>query len=115
MPDVDPNAVAKAGRKTLQDAIDKLNALKREPGADIDKIDTKIEALLGKQDALTSQELRATEDSDANRLAIAALNTAAAKLTAEAANIKDAATALEDAAKVVDAAGSLVAALAPFI
>ncbi len=115
MPDVDPNKVASAGIEVLQGAIDKLNALKGQPGADIVGIDAQIEALQDKQDDLRNQALRTIEDSDANKQAIAAMNAAAANLNAEAANIKDVATALTTAAKIVSAATALVTALAPFI
>jgi hypothetical protein len=112
---VDPNNVASAGIRTLQGAIDKLNGLKLQPGADIVGIDAQIQALQDKQDDLRDQALRTIEDSDANKQAIAAMTKAAASLSAEAANIKDVATALGVAQKVVAAAGSLIAALAPFI
>jgi hypothetical protein len=115
MPNVDPNQVASAGIQVLQGAIDKLNALKLQRGAGIPQLDAQIEALQDKQDDLRNLALRTIEDSDANRQAIAAMNTAAANLNAEAANIKDAAVALLTGAKIVAAAASLVTALAPFL
>jgi len=115
MPDLDPNTVASAGIDTLQGAIDKLNALKTQPSADIVALDAQIEALLYKQDDLRDQALRTIEDSDANKQAITAMNAAVARLNTEAAKITDLATALAAAAKVVTAATSLVTALAPFI
>lgn len=115
MPDVDPNKVTSAGIDALQGAIDKLYALKLQPGGDIVAIDAQIEALEDKQDDLRNQTLRTIEDSNANQAAIAAMNAAAASLNTEAANIKDVATALGAAAKVLTAATSLVIALAPFL
>ncbi len=115
MADVDPNQVASAGIDALQGAIDKLNALKMQPGADIVAFDAQIEALQDKQDDLRNQALRMIEDSGANKQAIAAMNAAAANLKTEARNIKDVATALGAAAKILTATASLVTALAPFL
>ena len=115
MADIDPNKVASAGIDVLQGAIDKLNALKVQPGADIAAFDAQIEALQDKQDNLRDQALRTIEELPANKTAIAAINAADPNLKAEASNIKDLATALQTAAKVVTAAASLVTTLAPFV
>ena|SRR5258707_10215310 len=115
MAEVNPNDVCAAGIEDIQRAIDKLSALTLQPGADIPGIDAHIDALQDSQADLRNQALRAIEDSAASKLAIAALNAAAAALTAEASKIKDVGTALAGAAKVVSAAGSLVTALAPFL
>jgi hypothetical protein len=112
---IDPNAVASAGIADLQTAIDALNALELQPGADIPGIDAHIKTLITKQAALQNQALRQIEDSVENQQAIAAMNKAAAALKSEAGNIASVATALTDAAKVVSAVTSLITALAPFI
>jgi hypothetical protein len=112
---VNPNDVAAAGDRALQDAIDRLDALKQQSPGDAARIDAQIDALQSQQAALRDQALCAIEDSDSNRQAIAAMNAAAASLNAEAANMRATAAALTSATKVVAAAASLVAALARFV
>lgn len=115
MAQMDPNEVATAGVQTLQVAIAKLDALKRQPDADAGQIDARIDALQTAQAALRDQALRTIEESDASKQAIAAMNAAAASLKVEAAAMKALAADLASVAKIVTAATSLVAALAYFV
>src|SRR5260221_3740425 len=115
MADVDANGVAKKGIQDLQGAIDRLNAAKIQPGADIPGIVQQIEALQRQQAALRDLALGTIQDTKANKQAIAAISAAAASLTTEAGKIKNVATALSGAAKIVTAVASLVTALTPFV
>jgi hypothetical protein len=112
---VDPNQVAKAGVDEIQVAINELSIMLTKPAANIAAINGKINDLTAKQVALRTQALRVIVASEANRLAIAAMNNAAAALKTESMMIGNVATALNDAAKVISEAASLIAALAPFI
>lgn len=112
---IDPNDVASAGIDDVQDAIDRLNALKSKPGADIPSINAQIKVLIAKQVSLRTQALRQIEDTPENQQAIAAMNDAAADLKTAAGNITDTATALTAAAKVVSTVTTLITSLAPFI
>jgi len=115
MAQVNPNDVATTCVLALQGAIAKLDALKQQPDADVGQIDAQIDALQTAQAALRDQALRAIEESEANKQAIAAMNSAAANLRTEAAAMQATAADLTSAAEVVTAATSLVAALAHFI
>lgn len=115
MTTVDLNAVATAAIANLQKAIDKLNALKRQPGADIGKFTAQIEALEERQADLRTLALASIESSPENQAAIAAVNGSAAKLQTEAGNITTVANALNTAAQIVTCAADLFAALGTFV
>jgi hypothetical protein len=112
---VNPNDVATAAIQVLLGAIARLDALKRQPQADVVQLDTQIDALQAQQAALRDQALRQIEDSPAGQQAIAAMSAAAATLAAEATTLKATATDLTGVAQLVTAATSLVAAFAPFL
>jgi methyl-accepting chemotaxis protein len=115
MPQFDPNPVASGGADDVQGSINKLVAMKQQPGADIPGINTKIATLVQQQADLANQALQVIEASPANQQAITSINDAAARLKTEAAKIGNVATALNDAAKVITEATSLITTLAPFI
>ena len=114
MATVDLNAVATAAIANLQVAIDKLNALKRQPGADFAKFTAQIEALEDRQADLRTLTLALIESSPENQAAITAVNGAATKLHTEAGNITSVANALNTAARVISCAADLFSALGKF-
>ena len=114
MATVDQNAVATAAIANLQTAIDKLNGLKRQPGADLAKFTAQIEALEDRQADLRTLALSSIENSPENQQAIAAVNGAATKLQTEAGNITSVANALNTAAQVISCAADLFSALEKF-
>lgn len=109
---VDLRAIADQGIASLQTAIDKLNALKAQPGADIPAIVAQVEQLQQKQAGLRTQQLEQVEEDPSNAAAIAAVNAAAGNLKAEAGNIALVASALNTASKVLGYATDLAKALA---
>ena len=115
MAQVNPNDVATASVQALQDAITKLAVLKQQSNADAGQIDAQIDSLQVAQAALRDQALRAIEESEATKQAIAAMNSAAANLKIEAAAMQATAADLTSVAEIVTAATSLAAALAHFV
>lgn len=111
---VDLNAIASAAIDNLQTAINNLNALKRQPGADFAKFTAQIETLEDQQANLRTLALTSIENSPENQQAIAAVNGAAKQLQTEAGNITSVANALNAAAQVATCAATLFSALGKF-
>ncbi|MGH9759871.1 MAG: hypothetical protein ACREDR_47005 [Blastocatellia bacterium] len=114
MATVDLNAIATAAITNLQTAINNLNALKRQPGADLAKFTVQIEALEDRQADLRTLALTSIENSPENQQAIAAINGTANQLQTEAGNITSVANALNTVAQVATCAADLFSALGKF-
>jgi len=111
---IDLNAVATAAIADIQTAINNLNAVRRQNGADVAGILVKIEALEQKQADLRTLALQSVENSPENQAAVKVVNAAATSLKSEAANITTVANALITAQQVIGDAADLFSALGKF-